>query len=134
MPISVELSERDRRLEVTAHEQVTVAECRAAVSRGVALLRRSGPLPVLIDWRDSTPTLTTEEIRHVADAFEPGIPFARQGIAVVAVEGLQYGLARMLQALLENHGLAIGVFSDMNEALAWLHPRRKRPPGRIPRP
>lgn len=40
--------------------------------------------------------------------------------AIVATDGLHFGLARMFQAYLDDRGANVQVFADFDEARAWL--------------
>ena len=72
----------------------------------------------LLDYTGTSPALSLEEMRHVADSLDPYSGEARR--AIVASSDLNYGVARMFGAVLA--GDTVAVFRSMDEALAWLRP------------
>jgi len=75
----------------------------------------------LTDLRDYIPTITSSEIREIADYLLADAE-ARKGMsaAIVVSQKVSYGLMRMLQELSENPEFSISVFYDIDEAKQWL--------------
>jgi len=75
----------------------------------------------LTDLRDYVPTITSSEIREIADYLLADAE-ARKGMsaAIVVSQKVSYGLMRMLQELSENPEFSISVFYDIDEAKQWL--------------
>ncbi|HMO05729.1 MAG TPA: hypothetical protein PKC67_14745 [Kiritimatiellia bacterium] len=76
----------------------------------------------LWDLRDaSLQPLTGAQVRALADQ---AVAYARLGSGKkngwVAVRPEDFGLCRMSQALAGNQGLDLAVFSDFDQALAWI--------------
>ncbi len=120
MAFEFALSDRDRRIQVTARGQVDFRESLAA---GVALTKRPDFQPhygVLVDLREIEFAPKTPEIEHF------GRDLARfkesfQGRIAVVVEGqLMFGLARMTCSVADASGFPMRPFTDLEEACAWL--------------
>ena len=76
---------------------------------------------VVIDVRESLETRTTDEMRHIAKLFSVSESFRGRCAMLVSPDSeVRYGLARMLGAFGDLHGLDFRVFVDESEALAWL--------------
>jgi len=58
---------------------------------------------------------TVRLLAHTEPLFVPGVRRA-----IVVATSLEFGLARMFQMLGEDRSGQVGVFRDMDEALAWL--------------
>jgi hypothetical protein len=84
---------------------------------------------VLVDARGLELDLPTSELEQIAEWHASDLGAARTS-AVVIRPGLGYGLARMLGALAESRGAKLAVFTDYEDALAWL---RSQPGGTGPR-
>jgi hypothetical protein len=123
MPMTANLVAADGRIEVTAVGDVSYAERLESLEEVKQLLRTHGRLPVLVELRGSAPVLTGQEVAALARTIGDAAPLFAAGIAVVAREGLQYGLTRMLQIQAEGSPVAIAVFTDRDAALAWLAAR-----------
>lgn len=78
------------------------------------------PRGVLFDLRALDYVPSSEEARHIAATY--GAFAARHALrmAYLAPPGAQYGVARMVQTLSESYGVAAGVFTTQDAALAWL--------------
>jgi hypothetical protein len=76
----------------------------------------------LWDLRDATlEALTAADVRALANQ---AIGYTQRATGWkngwVAGSPVDFGLCRMSQALTDNHGLDLAVFSDFDEALAWI--------------
>ncbi len=74
---------------------------------------------VIFDVRALAFIPSPEEARLIAQQY--GAAGARNGwrMAYVAPPGAQYGVARMVEMLSQQHGVAAGTFTSMEVALAW---------------
>jgi hypothetical protein len=83
--------------------------------------RHSPSLARVYDCRAVTRMPPVSELRMVAELFrrsvDPTVPVRR---ALVVKPGAYFGLGRMLQALLDLIGLELNVFSDFDDAVAWV--------------
>ncbi len=102
------------------HGRITYEEIRDQLA---ARFGRSGwTSHSLWDLRDATlDALTAEQVRMLADQ---AITYTRLATGRkngwVATRAVEYGLCRMSEALAGNHGLQLAVFTDFDEALAWI--------------
>jgi len=79
-------------------------------------------LAILMDVREAKGSPTQPQIRAVSEFFKRhDDAFGRRGMVVASK--LQYGLARVSQALTHNRGMRMEIFWDENEALAALRQR-----------
>ena len=72
----------------------------------------------LWDVREARSILSGEEVRGIAEVVRKFVGGRRS--AVVARTDVGYGLARMYSALLEEAGIDVQAFRDMDEAMMWL--------------
>ena len=76
---------------------------------------------VVIDVRKSLETRTAEEMREIAKLFREAPSFRGKCAMLVSHDSdVRYGLARMLGAFGDLHGMDFRVFVDEAEALDWL--------------
>ncbi len=123
MPITVELQPERDRVSVVAWGALTQAERLAALAHCIELLRGHPGAGVLFDARAATTAPSEPETREIMAMAGEAAPVFVAGVAIVILEAVQYGTARMLQALLEPWGVAVSVFTDIDAATAWLgHP------------
>ncbi len=127
MSIAVRWNEIAQRIEVVAFGDIFANERDMALECVTEFLKERGPAGVLVDWRQATSAATSEQVRSLAQGLgqNPG-PWA-MGIAVVALQGAQCGLARMFQACAGLVGMPVGVFTNMVAAEAWLTERGRGP-------
>ena len=81
------------------------------------------PIKLLVDNRGCTESASTEEVQRRAGMLGSRVCLFVPWVAVVVSDDLQYALARMNQAYLEEHGIAVAIFRDFDEALGWLAAR-----------
>ena len=72
----------------------------------------------LWDIREARSTLSGEEVRGIAEVVRKFVGGRRS--AVVTRTDVGYGLARMYSALVEEAGIDVQAFRDMDEAMMWL--------------
>lgn len=111
----------DRRLVVAVFTgDANLADAEAIMTRLHADPRHSFEFSRVYDCRGLTRLPPLGELRGVADLFRRRVdPAAGARRAIVVRSGATYGLARMLQALLDIAGLELNVFTDADEAIAW---------------
>jgi len=120
MPITVELEARQHRVDVVASGSLTQPERLAALARCIELLRAHRGAGVLFDARAADSAPSPEENREIMEAVSAVASVFASGVAIVLKQGVQYGMARMLQALLERRNVAVAVFTDITAATSWL--------------
>jgi len=120
MPITVELGPEQRRVDVVATGSLTQAERLAALARCIELLRAHHGATVLFDARAAVSAPTAAENREITEVVSAVASVFVSGVAIVLKPGAQYGMARMLQALLADRGVAVAVFTDITAAASWL--------------
>lgn len=98
-----------------------------SLEEGVAILDAlaaqslvADPVGVLFDLRMLEYVPTAEEARQIAAAYGAFGVRHRWRMAYLASAGAQYGVARMVQSLSENHGVTASVFSTLEAAIRWL--------------
>ena len=120
MAFEYALSERDRRIQVTARAPIDFRESLAA---GVTLIMRPDFQPqygVLVDLREIEFSPSAPEIEHFGRALGR-FKKSFQGRIALLVEGrLMFGLARMTCSVAEANGFPMRPFTDLEEACAWL--------------
>ncbi len=102
-----------------AYEQ---EELKAAFEAGLASPDLPRDVGFVLDIRNSTMLndRSTAEIEQLATFIgERGAQF-NSACAIVAEEGLQYGLMRMAAVFAEDRGLKCGVFTKLYDAITWL--------------
>ncbi len=120
MPLTVELQSERQRVSVVARGALTQAERLSALTDCIALLGANPGLGVLFDAGEATSAPTPLENREIMEAASTMAPVFLAGVAIVITETVQYGMARMLQTLLESRGVAVAVFTEISAAIAWL--------------
>jgi hypothetical protein len=78
------------------------------------------PIGVLFDLRLLEYVPSAEEARQIAASYGAFGVQHRLRMAYLASAGAQYGVARMVQSLSENHGVAASVFTTVEPAIRWL--------------
>ena len=120
MPYTYEI-DVERRVVIAAFSgDASLADADAIMAELHADPRHSFAFDRVYDCRALTRLPPVGELRGVAELFrqrlDPGIRVRR---AIVVSRGAQYGLGRMLQALLDLAGLEPNVFVDVDEAVTW---------------
>lgn len=73
---------------------------------------------LLIDLRKRTNLPSTPSVRAIGEGMRRQLRFA--AVAVVAREGTQLGLARMVALAVDGNGRPLATFSALGEARSWL--------------
>lgn len=128
MPHEYTLDESEGILYVRSTGTAKLAAIGELMQRIGSDARVSPATRVLIDARELELDLPTSELEKIAEwhASELG---ASRTAAVVIRPGLGYGLVRMLSALSESRGARLAVFTDYEDAIAWL----RNQPGQLAR-
>ncbi len=119
-----ELRPDERRIEVTYASDATAADRVQVVLKLVELLSVHRGFGVLVDLRATTQALSYEEARRIIDIVVAHAEEFRGGIALLAVAGVTYGVARVQQAIGDTYGVPLMVFTERESALAWLEGAR----------
>jgi hypothetical protein len=110
--------------------QITLAEVHADMMRITAVPGYTPDMPGIVDMRQATVGLTTDELRQIADTVKSSpkvISGARRALLVAT--DLMYGLYRMFAAYASDGSTEYRVFRDEKQALAWLEEGRLRKNG-----
>ena len=99
----------------------SVDDASAAMAELYADPRHSPTLARVYDCRSVVRMPPVTELRAVAEVFRQRVdPTVKVRRAIVVKAGAYYGLGRMLQALLDLAGLELNVFTDVDDAIAWV--------------
>ncbi len=83
---------------------------------------------VVVDCREVNPCDSPEAVRNLADQITTLAEKLRCGpVAIVVATDIQYGMARMYQALTDLSHPDTTVFHDYGEAVEWIHARAMGP-------
>jgi len=109
-------------LVVTTSGAYTNEEVDTALGAGAADPRRVPGTLVLFDGRQSQAKLTKGDMEWRAARLEslPRLGFGPRVAFVVNAQPHRFGLGRMLELRLEPRGVDVRIFSDMDQAWAWL--------------
>jgi hypothetical protein len=119
MPITYVIDSFRQRMWTHATGLVTVEDVAAHLD---AEARDHGlGLPELCDAREATTNITAPEVRqlvHRARRLIEQQPFGPT--AIVTINDVAFGMARMFAILVERLGVAVEVFRDVDSGWAWL--------------
>ena len=83
----------------------------------------------MIDGRGATPDVTPDQVHTLVARTDVVVRKGRfEALAIVTDSDFAFGMARMYQILTEPLPVQIGVFRTLDEATAWLAPRRRTSP------
>jgi Flp pilus assembly protein TadD len=85
-----------------------------------ALLAAHPHAGILVDVRDVQYTPSPSDVRHFVNRHTQITRMSKSPLAVVAPSGVNYGMTRMLCALVEVSGGRAHAFTDLEEAREWL--------------
>jgi len=121
-PVPVTWEFRGTVLLMTTTERYTNEELREAADRALGDPRFQPGTPVLFDGRLSDTPLAIADIHWrvgwVGSLRSRGA--SPRFAILVRAQPHRRGLARMLSALLEGHGVDLQLFGEIDEALGWL--------------
>ena len=119
MPISLII---DSTLDCTVARADGLVTYADLVSHGEEKRARALSIDELLDARDATTNLTSQQVRMLAHRTEMLLRDGRFGVlAVVATSRVTFGMARMYQILCDRLPTRIGVFHTIREAHSWLN-------------
>jgi hypothetical protein len=98
---------------------ITLADIDAHLD--AELRDRGTDLPELFDARSATTNITPSEVRQLVYRVHDiarAHPFGPT--AIIALDDVAFGMARMFSILIEPYGVAIGVFRHVDLGSAWL--------------
>lgn len=120
MTLEFTLSERDRRIQVTASGPIDIDE---SLATGATLMERADFQPdfgVFVDAREidfSPSAIEIEQLGRTLGQFKERF----LGRIAVLVQGtLMFGIMRMICSVAEANGFPMRPFTDFEEASAWL--------------
>lgn len=117
MPARYTIDKAQRTVFMTIRGKLDMADVRDVVGRLIQDPDFDPVFQELVDARDMTlPNLFYEDFQSISDHVDPFSHQSRR--AIVAPEGVLYGIARMYQLI--RGGENTRVFSSRDEALAWL--------------
>ena len=122
MPITYQIDPAEEIVFTTSEGDVTLDDIAEHCRKLKADKAFNPSFSELLDYRATSPALSLDEMRHVASSLDPYSGDARR--AIVASSDLNYGVARMFEAV--HAGITVAVFRSMDEALEWLRPERDR--------
>ena len=120
-----EVHQRDRFVEVVTHGAATVTGFREFLDEMFALREWKPGTPVLVNHSDlRAGHLTADDIRAIAGlVMVARAEFGASRMAILVARDVEYGLARMWQAYVENKWDGDDqVFRSRDEAVRWLAP------------
>lgn len=119
MPHDYTIDEAENILYLTSTGTAELDGINALMERIAADPRVGRATRVLVDARELEFDLPTAQLEKIAGWHASELGAARTS-AIVIQPGLGYGLARMLSALSESRGARLAVFTEYEDALAWL--------------
>ena len=119
MPHDYTVDEAENILYLTSAGTAELDGINAIMEQIAADPRVGRATRVMVDARELELDLPTAQLEQIAEWHASELGAARTS-AIVIRPGLGYGLARMLSALSESRGARLAVFTDYEDALAWL--------------
>ena len=119
MTISSQVDEARRRIWTAAEGLVTYEELEAHITQE----EQDGTLghAEIIDARGAKTDVTSSQVHALVHRTNQLVRRGRFGaLGIVTDSDLVFGMARMYQILCERLACQIGVFRELDEALAWL--------------
>ena len=129
MPHDYTIDEAENILYLTSTGTAELDGINALMERIAADPRVGRATRVLVDARELELDLPTAQLEKIAEWHASELGAARTS-AVIIQPGLGYGLARMLSAMSERRGARLAVFTDYDDALAWLRSQAHDPDSR----
>jgi len=119
MPISYSIDRFRQRMVTHAEGLITLADVDAHLD--AELRERGTDVPELFDARFATTNITPSEVRQLVYRVHDiarAHPFGPT--AIIALDDVAFGMARMFSILVAPYGVAIEVFRDVDSGSAWL--------------
>lgn len=121
MPVTYHVSPDHRLLETRVEGQVTVAEIEAYMAALEATPGYRGDFDAIIDVRDVTSLMGTEEMRHLGALVRGRDPALESRRAIVTGDqDVVYGLIRQFESYAEGGPTRYRAFRRMADAVSWL--------------
>ena len=120
MPVHAQIDWDAGLILFTARGPVTRADMESALSAIYEDPERSLPSTYLWDLREAEIDWSGEQVKDFVYWVLANRPEGTSRNAVVASSDLQFGLARMYEALISEIPANLSVFRDMDEARAWV--------------
>ena len=123
MSITYRIDQKAERITATVSGDLTFHDLRATLGVMVRDPAFRPRFDRLWDLREAHTKLSGDEVRSIATAVRVGVGGHR--IAIVAPSDVAYGLARMYSVLVEESGLIVQPFREMECATTWLQESRE---------
>jgi hypothetical protein len=120
MPVHSHIDWDDGLILFTVRGPLGQADLEAALSSIYEDPERTLPSKYLWDLRDAEIDWSGEQVKEFVHWVLAHRPEGTSRNAVVASSDLQFGLARMYEALTSDMPVNLSVFRDMDEAHAWV--------------
>jgi hypothetical protein len=119
MAITYTIDTELKLVTTTATGAITLAEYQSYLDRRQADPAYDPKMCGIFDARGAKLAFTAADMREMADIVKDHLPDSCTRRAIVVSSDLDFGLARMFQALADDRRLTYGVFKDFDKALAW---------------
>ena len=121
VPIEATIDKGNGLITRTLTGQIAIEEIIAKLRETAAHPDYHTGMKSLNDLRDFVPVSDSTNVRQIAEYLLANAA-EREGLraAIVVSRTVDYGMARMLQALVDTPSFSIAVFYDIDEAKQWL--------------
>ena len=121
MPIEVTIDKGRDLITRTLTGQIAIEEIIAGLQETAAHPDYHAGMKSLNDLRGFVPVSDSSNVRRIAEYLLANAA-EREGLraAIVVSRTVDYGMARMLQALADTPSFSLAVFYDIDEAKQWL--------------
>jgi hypothetical protein len=122
MPVRYKIIESKKLVYALGSDTVTLSDLMSHMDELSHDPNYKAPMKKLVDYRQITHLdLSMEESELFAiKKAELKETFHKEKCAIVATKDINYGTARVHNALIDSSGIETAVFRDLNKALAWL--------------
>ena|SRR2546426_2706342 len=126
MPLTYRIDPEAQMLFVVGKGAITQAERIEAMRAWISdPLFRPG-LNTLCDFSAATSTPSLDDLENIVRLIgQHSEAIGRKKTAIVTSQAVTFGVARQFQILAESTPLTVGVFTDMESAVAWLREPRE---------
>jgi hypothetical protein len=120
MPYQVRLSPDGLIIQVVAKGVFDFEASQAVFADTARALESSPEAGILVDVREVQYTPTVSDVRHFVSRHEEMTRLRRNPQALVASQGVNFGMAMMMSTLIEVAGGMSHAFTNLEEAERWL--------------
>ena len=120
MPFTYQIEDNGTIVHIVGVDRGDLPSARATLANFMADAQLSSTFGLLIDVRPLRNMPSMEEAESLSTLGRAARPKREHCAALVVKPGLQYGVARIIQALAELKGARISVFTDDAAALEWV--------------